>query len=746
MLQRNFKNICACAITKGVTVGASATKNMAEGPDPRDKPLEELEREITCAVCQEVYQQAKLLPCNHYYCSTCIEKMAAASRGRPLHCPECRKETSLPPGGAAALEPAFFVERMKDVYGKLAKAEGKVEAVCEQCSAAQSVAFCRRCGDFICGNCAQSHKKMRAFADHAVVSLEYLKRGGARDLLLKEVPQRKCAEHDKTLKLFCFDCNSLICRDCTIIDHSGHKFEFLKKCAPESRKTLLHSLAPLQKVAADMAGAKKTLVSEEAKVERQKEEVCRSIQQSFDKLKTVLDRRKAELVKKAGSLAQEKRDVLATQKRVLQVAQKEVQLLVEFVERNVEGTSDQDLMSIRTQLATKMEEEEKRHQQLSLEPSAIADIACNLPSPQVIPDDLGSVFVQPTPALVQNAGTFDLGSPVEVSLAAPTASLEDVSVSLKCVADPLSSLEGEVVGNGVSIFSISVTPQVRGRHDLIVKVKDKEIAGSPFRVFVKLPLSQLGRGKLRSIGSLLFPWGVAINNKQQLIVIETGVLGGRKRVTVMTRNGEKVQTIECNHFRIPFGVAVDSDGAIYVTDIDAACLFKFSSNGQLLKTVGGELQKPFSVKIIDNQLYVLDSASQSVKIFDMDCNVVGTIQTKECPGPRDIAPGPEGLYVAGQGKISVYRCAPNGVFIRHLNLSPSSLKLSEFRGVVFDTRCGHNIIASGWYNGVCVFKPSGECVGHVSSDVIPYPAGVTVDEDGFVYVCSYTDDGKVFIL
>ena len=54
---------------------------MAEGPDPREKPLEELEREITCTVCHGFYQQAKLLPCNHYYCSTCIEKMAARSGG-----------------------------------------------------------------------------------------------------------------------------------------------------------------------------------------------------------------------------------------------------------------------------------------------------------------------------------------------------------------------------------------------------------------------------------------------------------------------------------------------------------------------------------------------------------------------------------------------------------------------------------------------------------------------------------------
>ena len=136
---------------------------MAEHPGPEDKPLEELEREITCAVCQGVYQQAKLLPCNHYYCSTCIEKMATRSRGGPFDCPECRKETSLPPGGVAELQPAFFVERMKDVYGKMAKAEGKVEAVCEECLAAKSVAFCRQCAEFICDDCVALHKKLRVF-------------------------------------------------------------------------------------------------------------------------------------------------------------------------------------------------------------------------------------------------------------------------------------------------------------------------------------------------------------------------------------------------------------------------------------------------------------------------------------------------------------------------------------------------------------------------------------------------------
>ena len=83
---------------------------MAEAPDISDKRLEELEEEITCAVCQGHYQQAKLLPCNHYYCRACIEELAKRSRGEPFACPECRNEATLPPGGVEELQGAFFVD------------------------------------------------------------------------------------------------------------------------------------------------------------------------------------------------------------------------------------------------------------------------------------------------------------------------------------------------------------------------------------------------------------------------------------------------------------------------------------------------------------------------------------------------------------------------------------------------------------------------------------------------------------
>ena len=77
---------------------------MAEAPDTSDKRLEELEEEITCAVCQSHYLQAKLLPCNHYYCRACIEELAKRSRGRPFCLPRVSQGGHSTPrrrGGAA---------------------------------------------------------------------------------------------------------------------------------------------------------------------------------------------------------------------------------------------------------------------------------------------------------------------------------------------------------------------------------------------------------------------------------------------------------------------------------------------------------------------------------------------------------------------------------------------------------------------------------------------------------------------
>ena len=281
---------------------------------------------------------------------------------------------------------------------------------------------------------------------------------------LKEASPPKCPEHDKAMKMFCFNCSRLICRDCTLIDHNGHSYNFLKKCATEARKTVRDSLTLLRRVQANIAGADKKLDGTETQVGSQVEEICKSVRQSFCQLKAILEQQDTELVKKVLTLAQEKKDALTAQRKGLQMAQTEIQSLVEFVEWNMENTSDQDLMGILTQLQSKVEEGEKRHQQLSLDPATTADMAYYSPSLKAVPRDLGEVFQQKVPSILgEIESTCQLGETMQVTIAAPTAQSTDIHAQLQSLADPASSVQAEV-GKRAGIYHITYTPRVRGRH------------------------------------------------------------------------------------------------------------------------------------------------------------------------------------------------------------------------------------------------------------------------------------------
>ena len=325
--------------------------------------------------------------------------------------------------------------------------------------------------------------------------------------------------------------------------------------------------------------------------------------------------------------------------------------------------------------------------------------------------------------------------------------ISTIQAELKSLVNPATSVRVNVVKKGYGIYHITYIPRVRGRHDLVVKVDGKYIPGSPFRVFVKIHPTQLG-SPVRTITGVNQPWGIAINDKQQLVVAECG----RKTITIRERDGKRLQNI--GQFTTVCGVATGPDGAIYTTDIGTECVQKFDSNGQLIKTIKNDFNCPSFIKYINNRLYISNRGSNEITILDTDCNIIGTMRTLECPKPCDIAEGDDGLYVVGgggekkeeyeddeweeeeeedKGKISVYTCVPNGEFIRHINIRLSSANLFNPFGICFGP-CNEHIFVTGC--GVYVFKPDGKRVATFGKNMYS-SSGIAIDEDGFVYVCDY---------
>ena len=736
---------------------------MAEAPDPVEKGLEELEEEITCPVCQEHFRDPKILPCLHYYCNECVRQLALRARAnRPFACPECRRETVLPQNDPNQLPTAFFVNRMKELRTKIGKVQGKMEAVCEMCSRAKAEAFCRQCTEFICHDCVKLHGVLKMFAGHKVVTLQELKEGGAKAIPLKEAPPSMCKEHEEPLKIYCFDCNHLICRDCVISGHAGHKFEFVKKSAPQYKKTLKESLTPLAKIQTNLSAATREVEKVEREVSEQHKAVAGTIEQSFKQLYEILCKREKQLLDRASELKQQKLDKLGAQKKGFALATSEIQGLLEFVERSVENATDEEFMSLQQQVQEQIQKQCAKHVHINLIPAEVANVGVRVACAEGISDlcqknaELIDLKVDPTKCTAEGPGTevaeVDKSARFTVRTVYQNGQLcrETVETELKSVVNG-SVTHTKVISKERGIYEVTYTPEVRGRHSLIVKVNGIQIAGSPFQVFAKIHPSQLGEA-VRVEKEVHQPWGIAVNSKQQLIIAE--VHG--KKITIFDREGEKVRTITSEKISLPVGVAIDKADNIYVSDNGNSSILKFSKEGKLMKVVGrkgtrpGEFTDLSLIKVINDKLYVSDRGNYRFQILNTELEYVDSLG---CYGdgdgqfnrPNGIAQdGAGNLYVSDSynHRVQVFDC--KGQFLSTFRKKGGASKQLNHPYGILVSSDQFVYVCDNKNKCVSVFKTSGEFV--TSFGQFSNPIGIAVDDDGFVYVSDYEYAGKVYII
>ncbi len=343
-----------------------------------EKTLEDLEKEITCAICQEHYTDPKTLPCLHCYCKQCILKLALrVGQGKPFPCPECRKDTVLPEGGVEELQSDFKLNRLKSMYLKHKKALCK-QVSCEICNVKVTAeAFCHQCDKFACKNCIEMHSVMSAvFEGHGCVPIEQLQILQSEQLLPKHPEPKKCSVHKKKLKIFCFDCNKLICRECTVKDHRDHNIEFNNVAADDKKKQLLEMLKPLRGAEQSLSQSMKDVNKVESKIQTQKKKVTHKIETSFEELHKILDLRKQKLPGEVNRITEDKIKNLNTQMEKLSIASGEVRSVIDNTEQSAKLCSDDEVMSMHSEVMSKIQAQitERDEQKSDTESSEKADL------------------------------------------------------------------------------------------------------------------------------------------------------------------------------------------------------------------------------------------------------------------------------------------------------------------------------------------------------------------------------------
>ena len=724
-----------------------------------EKSVEDLEKEITCAICQEHYTEPKVLSCLHYYCKQCVYRLALRTGlDKPFSCPECRKDTTLPQGGVDNLPTAFFVNRLKELHSKMERAHGKVDAKCELCSGDKAEAFCRQCAQFICEECIKAHQRMKkSFPGHKVVTLDELKKGGAKEIVTQESPLQTCTKHDQPMNIYCFDCSCLICRDCTIKDHRDHNHEFIKVSAPETKKKLIQQLDPLKEVLANLSHAVEEIQTTKSEIEAQGDSVANEIVNSLEELHTIIENRKQELLKEAATNVTQKLERLSVQAKSLSTDCAVVQSVIEYTEQSVEHSAEDEIMCMHAELESRIDQEVKEHHKegRSLDPVEEVDVGVEVSCVEDLKQLCQTITrlpVDPKQCVLSGEGVkmAEINKETKLFLKTKLTNGRDTRRKYAITCHLKSLVDGSIIKCNVDLihgneYHIQYTPTLRGRHELIVSVNGQEIAGSPFPVFVSIPPTQLGKPvRVINTGSEENFWDIFFNSVGEMIVT------GSNRINVFDKEGTRLKSISTSDYFIhPHGVAIDSTDCVYLAHINEHRIVKLSKDMKLLKTYSSKQScNLIGVAVVGDEVMVCDHRNDCIHVYTTELDYVRQIGSHgknpgKFNGIRDISSDEHSnLYVSDYRNSRIQVLSNGGEFLRSFGCDENGVnKLNGPCGVCV---AGQYVYVANWNNhNVSVFTTEGVYVtsfggqwGNNEGD-FNNPWGVCVDRDGFVYVCDY---------
>ncbi|XP_014339837.1 E3 ubiquitin-protein ligase TRIM8-like [Latimeria chalumnae] len=185
--------------------------------------LAELEEELNCSICLDIYKNPILLSCGHNFCKHCIEDVWESQAAKGTYsCPECCAEFRQKPPLQRNLKLCNVIERLlsKQVIQKQAT------VYCNFClePPLPAVKTCLQCETSLCETHLRKHNES---VNHIMIKpTSYLE-------------SRKCPEHKELIKYYCTDDGIYVCVPCCVAGkYKTHNVEAVAEVAERRKEDL----------------------------------------------------------------------------------------------------------------------------------------------------------------------------------------------------------------------------------------------------------------------------------------------------------------------------------------------------------------------------------------------------------------------------------------------------------------------------------------------------------------------------
>ena len=697
--------------------------------------LHNLNEEVSCSVCMSTFTDPKILPCFHTFCLHCLNELQRTSgKHGEITCPECRRKFQVPGSGYPKDLPANF--RMNSLLDVMAIQKCNVAGVkCGNCEKTSAQSFyCFKCCTFWCNDCIAAHNIIRANKDHKVLAIKDFQDQDIENVLRRPVFCQKEHHENKKLKFFCKDCEVAICNTCVVTLHEGHVKVPLQDAANE-RKLRLESVLESKK---EKALRKRNMItrlqSECNEIKEQVACVKKSAQNLVDNLMRVIEAKKQEIFKEVDDKAQQSIERLVEQQSDVENELQRIETLIEKTETFLKRSTNAEIVHLNTLFQEVVTDEAELVDCDRKDLGHFVFFANKSLTAKANSEGVGSLkqIISQTKSrnsTAEGKGITDVTVGLEAQFVLTTRNAKNeqcyeqcdiVTVEIRNDDGRECATEAQVQDNKDGSYNISYFAKEAGACRTSVMINGEHVSGSPFTVQVKprqyKPVLSFGRkGSSWSSGKFDCPWGVAVNERNEIAVTDSsntrvqifscngkfirsfGKKGVKKgefkdpsgiaylnngnivvadtysdRLQIFTERGEYLaqigsEEIPDHQFNSPMGLSVDNDGNIIVADSDNKLIKIFTPSGQFLRKFGGEdlLVDPYHCIQKDQYFIVSDEGDHSIKVFNTDGDFLDKFGNE---GKGDVEfNGPHCLSVDKAEHLMVCDCGNNIVQVLDLS-------------------------------------------------------------------------------